>query len=504
MIVSSTAWSASISNASPASTRAARSWPAHGAGVVISEVHLQRWRVMTLHATGARGAKRQGAARTWTTQTAPTPTMWASPSASVGMLALAAFATQLSRQLTDLADAGRTDRMAHRQQTARGADRDTAADVELALGELRRRVPDRSEPDGLDVQQLLDGERVVQLDHVEISGGDPGVAERDAGRLTGERGVEVLASVDGLGSRRRGQHADCSTVVEAEPGDRSVGCDDHGRGALADRAALQSGERSADEGWCEDFVERPRLLALRVRVQRTVLAVLHSHECELLVGRAVVVHVTVREEGEVSERHDSTADEVAKTGGGVRHPELQRLVDADCDRHIGETSRDVDARLAHGRRPRRGRVLDLSHRDARRTEVAIHEPGQAHRCRRGAGVRGLDVLPLDAGVGEGITDRLHAERGVRGLARLLVRMQADADDVHRPEVTQRHGHQANPNLGSTTSLPSSSVRIVTHEAATRDPIASRSTISAMVPRISGPPSSWISPIANGASMSCPW
>ncbi len=77
-------------------------------------------------------------------------------------------------------------------------DRDSPADVELALRELRRGLAQGREPDRFDVEELLDRERVVQLDHVEVVRRDSGVVERDADRLACERGVEVLASVHGL------------------------------------------------------------------------------------------------------------------------------------------------------------------------------------------------------------------------------------------------------------------------------------------------------------------
>ena len=54
----------------------------------------------------------------------------------------------------------------------------------------------------------------------------------------------------------------------------------------------------------------------------------------------------------------------------MRHGELERLVDAHCDRNVGEAGGHVDARLAHRRASRCRCVLDLRHRDAARAEVA--------------------------------------------------------------------------------------------------------------------------------------
>jgi len=115
------------------------------------------------------------------------------------VLAWAAFAAELGGDLADLSDAGGADGVAHREQAAGGADGDASADVELTFGELRCGLADRRESERFDVKELLDGERVVELDDVEVGCGDAGVGERDLGSFAGERCVEVLAAVDGLG-----------------------------------------------------------------------------------------------------------------------------------------------------------------------------------------------------------------------------------------------------------------------------------------------------------------
>ena len=121
------------------------------------------------------------------------------PDAGARMLAIASLAPKLCRQLADLPDTRRPDGVAHRQEASRGAHCDAPTDVELAVGELRGRLADRGEPDRFDVEQLLDGERVVQLDHIQLARAHTGLTQGDAGGLTRERSVEVLAAVDGLG-----------------------------------------------------------------------------------------------------------------------------------------------------------------------------------------------------------------------------------------------------------------------------------------------------------------
>ena len=91
------------------------------------------------------------------------------------MLTVAGFVAQLGGDLADLAEAGGPDRVAHREQSAGGADGDAAADVELAVLECFGGVAGGADSHRLGVEQLLDGERVVQLDDIEFVGGDAGV-----------------------------------------------------------------------------------------------------------------------------------------------------------------------------------------------------------------------------------------------------------------------------------------------------------------------------------------
>ena len=92
------------------------------------------------------------------------------PEAGPRMLARAGFAAELARDLANLADAGRTDRMPHRQKAARGIDRNAPADVEIAARQLSGGLPGRADAQRLDVEQLLDREAVVKFDDVEVAG----------------------------------------------------------------------------------------------------------------------------------------------------------------------------------------------------------------------------------------------------------------------------------------------------------------------------------------------
>jgi hypothetical protein len=114
------------------------------------------------------------------------------------MLAVAAFAAELSGDLADLSYTGGADGVPHGEQPTGGADRDAAADVELPGLEVATSVAGRADADGFDVEELFDGEGVVEFDDIEVGGRYTGLTERLGDGLPGEGGVEVLAVIDGL------------------------------------------------------------------------------------------------------------------------------------------------------------------------------------------------------------------------------------------------------------------------------------------------------------------
>ena len=85
-----------------------------------------------------------------------------------GVLARPGFAAQLAGDLGDLPEPGGADRMAHGQQAPRGADGVAPADVEVAPLEALPHLTLATEAHGLDVEQLLDGKGVMDLDDVEV------------------------------------------------------------------------------------------------------------------------------------------------------------------------------------------------------------------------------------------------------------------------------------------------------------------------------------------------
>src|SRR5262249_16340254 len=112
--------------------------------------------------------------------------------ACVRLLPLARLASQLPGNLGDLAGAGGTDGMAHRKQSTRCADRAFSSDINRAAGYHLRALALAAEPHRFHVEQLLDGEGVVQFDHVELLRRDLRLFVSLAHGLACEFGVEVL------------------------------------------------------------------------------------------------------------------------------------------------------------------------------------------------------------------------------------------------------------------------------------------------------------------------
>ena len=159
-------------------------------------------------------------------------------------------------------------------------------------------------------------------------------------------------------------------------------------------------------------------------------------------------HVTRGEQREVSGRHDLVVGEPADAGLARSHRDRSRLIDPERQHEIARAARHLQAGQPERGRPRGRRVLDLAHRDAAGAEVAQHDAARRHAEKGAAGVCRLDVAPAHAGVGEGLAHRGEAEHDVGRLARRLVAVKADADDVDRPQIEQRSGHHPAPAGGA--------------------------------------------------------
>jgi len=162
----------------------------------------------------------------------------------IGLLADARFTAQLARDLGYLSGAGRTNRMAHRKQSAGCAYCASSTDIEFARRDRARGLTRRAQAHRLGVQQFFDRERVVQFHQIEIAWLDAGFAICLIDRLASQLGIEIFrVAIHLLSFRDRRDDFNRAIAIDPEFCDRIVGRNDHRRRAFADGAALQACQR---------------------------------------------------------------------------------------------------------------------------------------------------------------------------------------------------------------------------------------------------------------------
>src|SRR5690606_36692102 len=151
-----------------------------------------------------------------------------------GMLPHAVLAAKLPDDFGDLADSGRTERMALAEQAARGIDRATSADRRRPTGEEFAGLARAAEAESLGVDQRLDREGVMQFDNVEVLVPDAGGATCASRGVAAHRHDRRLpAVIERLAVHHRGGDADRAARLDAEPADRVLAGDDRGGPAFA-------------------------------------------------------------------------------------------------------------------------------------------------------------------------------------------------------------------------------------------------------------------------------
>src|SRR5690606_33421524 len=92
--------------------------------------------------------------------------------AGAGVLALTGLAAQLAGDFRYLANAGRTDGMAHADQATRGIHRALATNIEGPFLQSRQGLTRGAQAHALHVFQLFNGEGIVQFHQVQVGGAD--------------------------------------------------------------------------------------------------------------------------------------------------------------------------------------------------------------------------------------------------------------------------------------------------------------------------------------------
>ena len=90
------------------------------------------------------------------------------PISCARVLALSSFTPQLGGDLTDLSNPCWPDQVPHRKKSSRRADGDPSANVEMTILQIAAAPPGQTDSDCLCVEELFDGECVMELFNVEI------------------------------------------------------------------------------------------------------------------------------------------------------------------------------------------------------------------------------------------------------------------------------------------------------------------------------------------------
>ncbi len=265
-------------------------------------------------------------------------------------LSLLGLTAQLPPALGQLCDPCRTDRMPLGKQPAGGVHRDPSVEGRLPLQRGNPSFALVEEAEILDVEDLGDGEAVVDLSDVDVAGSHAGHligATRGVhGRgETDEPGLLVQIGVIGRDPEPGYVHRPVREVA----GTLGRG-EDHSRSTVGLRAAVEQTQRIAHRGSIEDLLGGDLVAEVRIGVEGAVVVVLDRHRGQHLAGRAELRHVSGGEGGEehrggftagvdgVSARR---AGEQTFLGGLVAHllhtDHEHDVVHARCNRHRADS-----------------------------------------------------------------------------------------------------------------------------------------------------------------------
>src|SRR5207249_1244301 len=212
--------------------------------------------------------------------------------------------------------------------------------------------------------------------------------------------------------------------------------EDRRAGAVGRGTTLEDRERVVDHARGEHLLERAGLLVLGARVVHRVAVVLDAHLGELLLRRAVLLHVLAAAVAEHDGRDGRLlvdvgrgADRLLQARELLLERALLHLLEAEGEHALVHARRDRLVPEVEGRRPGRAVVVD----------VVDGEPADAHRVERALSLRAhavhvageglLELLGCDTRHLEGAIHRLAHEVGEVTRAALELR-HADTDHAH--------------------------------------------------------------------------
>lgn len=239
---------------------------------------------------------------------------------SVDLTAVSNRAAKLLGELCDLRQSRGTDRVPLGEQTPGWVDDDATAVCVVALfDELLRRARCR-EAQGLVGEDLVDGEAVMQFNHVDVGRAETGLFVGHRRRLLRDAVSDDPGQVVRVEAHRRFRRQSLSqdpgTGVDAM-GPGEVGrADDDRCGAVGGRARLQPRQRLEQGRRGQHLLDRHGVTEDRVRVGACMLSRLDRHLGKGFRSRSVSLHVVGPRSPEEQESHDRrTVRDGARIGG---------------------------------------------------------------------------------------------------------------------------------------------------------------------------------------------
>jgi hypothetical protein len=312
--------------------------------------------------------------------------------------------------------------------SAAGVDRQAAAGLDRPAGHERTALALGAEAVVLDLQQDGDREAVVQLGDVDVGGPEAGAAVQRLGDGLGRQRGDVVAQHDGeldprlrVDQRARGRGADEHRWVRRVTSAFGAG-DDDGGGAVGLQAEVVEPQRAGDPPRREVVVHRQRTAVhLRMGVLVGPVAAGDGDRPEVLLVRAVLVHVPLGDEGEdLPGREQAVGEEqlvvgsAATDAGRGDRAEPEAPAAAPVERAVAQHVRGHprhDGSDGLGDHRRRGNpagtgiavVVEVGHPEC------VDEVVVAHRVHVAADDP-VDVLWRQAGVGDRGERRLRRQR----------------------------------------------------------------------------------------------
>src|SRR5439155_18014193 len=274
---------------------------------------------------------------------------------------------ELPHELGALREPGRAERVTLREEAARRIHHPLPAVRDLVLVDQPTALPFLAEPERFVSDQLVRTEAVVELDHLDVLRTEPRLLVDRLGRPLrhadpdhAERPHrEVLHLV-----RRHGLRDDLDRTREALLLRKFLRAEDRRAGAVGRGTTLEDRERVVDHARGEHLLERAGFLVLRARVVHRVAVVLDAHLGELLLRRAVLLHVLAAAVAEHDGRDGRLlvdvgrgADRLLQARELLLERALLHLLEAEGEHALVHARRDRLVPEVEGRRPGRAVVV---------------------------------------------------------------------------------------------------------------------------------------------------